>query len=195
MLPFFHKLQEDDPNEEFTWERLRDLDQDTRCHAISLAPDTSPINQLVKFCTAGADYVVRIYRTNLDDSDTVQEVNRHTSYVNDVAWEPSGHFLASVSDDHSCQIRSQHDDFKSEVVFRLKSPGMVVRWHPDGGDKVLVAEKRGTIHIYNIDSRQIVHSIETSKSPLMGADWCLRNPLLVTALSAGEASVFDLQCP
>lgn len=186
-------------NEDFTWERLRELDtkEDTRSHAIALAPDSSlsVLPKSVKFCTAGADFVVRIYRTNLCDNDTVQIVNRHTSYVNDVAWEPSGRYLASVSDDHSCQIRSQHDDFKSEVVFRLKSPGIVVRWHPDGGEKVLVAEKRGTIHIYNIESQQIVYSIDTAKSPLMDADWCLRNSLLVTALSAGEASVYDLRCP
>lgn len=184
-------------NEQFTWERLRELDQDTRSHAIAIAPDSSlsMLPKLVKFCTAGADFVVRIYRSNLDDSDTVQEVNRHTSYVNDVAWESSGKYLASVSDDHSCQIRCQQDDFKSEVIFRLKSPGMIVRWHPDTPDKVLVAEKHGIIHIYNIESRQIIHSIETNKSPLMGADWCLRNPFLVTALSAGEATVFDLRCP
>lgn len=176
---------------------MRELDQDIRSHAIALAPDTSVsmLPNLVKFCTAGADFVVRIFRSNLDDSDTVQEVNRHTSYVNDVAWESSGKFLASVSDDHSCQIRCQHDEFKSEIVFRLKSPGMIIRWHPDNPDKVLVGEKRGTIHIFNIESRQIVHSIETSKSPLMGADWCLRNPFLVTTLAAGEASVYDLRCP
>lgn len=172
------------------------MDQDIRSHAIALAPDTSlsVLPKLVKFAVAGADFVVRIFRSNLDDSDTVQEVNRHTSYANDVAWEPSGKYLASVSDDHSCQIRSQIDDFKSEIVFRLKSPGTRVRWHPEDPDKVLVAEKRGTIHIYNIDSRQIVHSIDT-KSPLMGADWSLHNPFLVTALAAGEASVFDLRCP
>lgn len=176
---------------------MRELDQDTRSHAIAVAPDStlSMLPKLVKFCTAGADFVVRIYRSNLDDSDTVQEVNRHTSYVNDVAWEPSGKYLASVSDDHSCQIRCQQDDFKSEVIFRLKSPGMIVRWHPETPDKMLVAEKHGIIHIYNIESRQVIHSIETNKSPLMGADWCLRNPLLVTALSAGEATVFDLRCP
>lgn len=173
------------------------MDQDIRSHAIAISPDTSLsiLPKLVQFCTAGADFVVRIYRSNLHNSDTVQRVNRHTSYVNDVAWDPCGRYLASVSDDHSCQIRSKRDHFKSEVMFRLKSPGMVVRWHPEGSDKILVAEKRGTIHIFNIESRQNVHSIETFKSPLMGADWCLRNPLLVTALSAGEASVFDLRCP
>lgn len=183
-------------NEEFTWKRLRELDQDRRSHAIAIAPDTSLslLPKLVKFCTAGDDFVVRIFRSNLDDSDTVQEVNRHTSYVNDVAWESTGKYLASVSDDHSCQIRGQLDDFKSEVVFRLKSPGMIVRWHPENPEKVLVAEKRGTIHMYNIDSRQIVQSIDT-KSPLMGADWSIHNPFLVTALAAGEASVFDLRCP
>ncbi|XP_031640434.1 nucleoporin Nup37 [Contarinia nasturtii] len=189
---------EDNNNEEFTWERLRELDQDTRSHAIAFSPETS-LSMLpkptIKFCTAGADFIVRIFRSNLDDNDTVQEVNRHTSYVNDVAWDLSGKYLASVSDDHSCQIRSQNDDFKSEIIFRLKSPGITVCFHPENPDKVLVAEKRGTIVIFNIENQNAVNSIETNKSPLMGADWNLRNQFLVTSIAAGEASVFDLRCP
>lgn len=150
----------------------------------------------VKFCTAGADFLIRVYRTNLADNDTVQCLNGHTSYVNDLAWEPnSGKYLASVSDDHSCQIRNQKDEFEIQMIFRLKSPGMIVRWHPNDTEKLLVAEKRGTIHIYNIESKQITLSIETTKAPLMSADWCIRNHLLVTALAAGEIIAFDLSYP
>lgn len=72
---------------------------------------------------------------------------------------------------------------------------MIVRWHPDNVDKLMVAEKRGTIHIYNVEKRQITMSIECPKSPLMSADWCPRNHLFITALGAGEAAVFDLRCP
>lgn len=191
-------LQEENDNDEFLWEELREIDHDTRCHAIAIAPDTSllALPKLVKFCTADADFIIRVYRTNLDDSDSVQCLKGHTSYVNDVAWEPStGKYLASVSDDHSCQIRSQKDDFEVQTTFRFKSPGIIVRWHPDDTDKLLVAEKRGTIHIYNILSKQIALSIETTKAPLMSADWSIKNHLMVTALSAGEIITFDLRYP
>lgn len=174
------------------------MDQNKRCHAIAFSPNTSlsVLPKKIKFCTAGADYIVRIYRSNLNDSDTIQEVNRHTSYVNDVAWEKTtGKYLASVSDDHSVQVRSQNDNYKSEIVFRLKSSGMAVRWHPENHEKLIVAEKRGTIHIYNVGSRQITLSIESSKVPLMSIDWYSKNQLLVCALVAGEAAVFDLRCP
>lgn len=189
-------MQEENENCEFEWKRLRELDQETRCNAIKLAPDTtlSLLPKQIKFCTAGADFRVRIYRSNLDNSDAVQVANKHRSYVNDVSWEPkTGKYLASVSDDHTCKVRRQHDD--SEIVFRFKSPGMIVRWHPDEINKLLVAEKRGTIHIYNVEKRQITFSIEHSKSPLMSADWCPRNHFHIIALGAGEATVFDLRYP
>lgn len=195
-FPFL--LQEESDTDEFSWEQLKELNHDVRCHAIAFAPDSSLVilPKNVKFSTADADFKIRIYRSNLQDSDTVQCLTGHTSYVNDLAWEPTnGKYLASVSDDHSCQIRGQHDDFENQIIFRFKSPGMVVRWHPDDLDKLLVAEKRGTIHIYNINSKQITLSIETSKPPLMSADWCPKNHLHVAALAAGEIIIFDLRCP
>lgn len=177
---------------------MRELNQSIRCHAIAFSPETtlSMLPKQVTFCTAGADYLVRIYRHNLVDTDTVQEVNRHTSYINDVAWEiNSGKYLASVSDDHSCQIRCQQDNFKSEIVFRLKSAGVAVRWHPEHEEKLLVAEKRGTIHMYNVESRQITISIDSTKVPLLDVDWCWKNQLLVSTLVGGEVAIFDLRCP
>lgn len=201
MFSFSFKIiylyQEDNESKDLNWEKLRELDNDTRCQAISFAPDSSlDLPKHIKFCTAGADFVVRIFRSNLVDSDTVQEISGHTSYVNDVAWEPNtGKYLASVSDDHSCHIRSQSDDFKSEIIFRFKSPAMAVRWHTERMEKLLVAEKRGTIHVYNIESRQIVLSIETSKAPLVTADWCMRNDLAISSLAAGEISIYDLRFP
>ena len=152
--------------------------------------------KVVTFCTAGADFQIRIFRTNLEDKDTVQCLPGHTSYINDLAFEPSmGKYLASVSDDHSCHIRNVQDNYEEKAIFRIKSPGMAVCWHPDEPSKILVAEKRGIIHIYNFVLKQITLSIETSKSPLMSADWCSKNRLFVSALAAGELVTFDLRHP
>lgn len=151
---------------------------------------------MATFCTAGADFRLRVFRSNLEDSDTVQILDGHTGYINDVAFEPAtGKYLASVSDDHSCKIRSKKDNFESQMVFRFKSPTMAVCWHPDDSEKLLVAEKRGTIHLYNLVGKQITLSIETNKAPLMSADWCSRNRCFVTALVAGEVIAFDLRYP
>lgn len=145
---------------------------------------------------ADADFKLRIYRTNLQDSDTVQCLNGHNGYINDVAWEPvSGKYIASVSDDHSCVIRSRQDNYENQIIFRFKSPVMSVSWHPEDTDKLMVAEKRGTIHMYNVVARQIILSIDTTRTPLMSADWCSRNRCFVSALVAGEIISFDLRYP
>lgn len=176
---------------------MRELNHDIRCHAISFAPDlSSDLPKKVKFCTADSDFVIRIYRTNLEDSDTIQEVCGHTSYVNDLVWEPiCGKYLASASDDHSCQVYSQNDDYRSRIKFFLKSAAMGVQFHKNQMDKLLVAEKRGTIHVCNIERKQILLSIETSIAPLLCADWCLRNHLTIISLPAGEITIFDLRFP
>lgn len=170
----------------------------SRCHAIAFSPDTNVLSlpKSVTFCVAGSDYSLQVFRTNLQDSDTIQCLQGHTSYINDVAWEPfSGKYLASASDDHSCEIRSRQNNFESFAIFRFKSPAMSVRWHFDDSDKLMIAEKRGTIHMYNVVAKQIILSIETTKAPLMSADWCLRNRYFVTALVAGEVIAFDLRYP
>lgn len=77
----------------------------------------------------------------------------HTSYINAVAWDPEGRYLASVSDDNSCIIWTNNDEQCSEhSLFPLKSAGMSVKWHPDDSEKILVAEKKGVIHMYNVVS-------------------------------------------
>lgn len=180
---------------------LKELNNSSRCHAIAFSPETTLLTlpKTVTFCTAGADFRLRIYRTDLQDSNTVQCLDGpdcHTGYINDVSWEPNtGKYLASVSDDHSCQIRSQSENYSVQMVFRFKSPAVSVCWHQDDPDKLLVAEKRGIIHLYNVVARQIILSIETTKAPLMSADWCMRNRSAIVAIAAGEIIAFDTKHP
>lgn len=194
-------LQEDSDTELLQYEKLKELRYDTRCHAIAFAPETNLLTlpKAVVFCAVGADFRLRIYRSDLCEADTLQCLDNHdahSDYVNDVAWEPnSGKYLASVSDDHSCKIRSAADNYSTHTVFRFKSAAMSVRWHRDDADKLMVAEKRGTIHLYNIVARQIILSIETTKQPLMCADWFARNRCLIVAIAAGEIIAFDTRYP
>lgn len=80
-------------------------------------------------------------------------------------------------------------------MLQLKSAIMSVKWHPDDNGKLLVAEKQGNIYMYKVETAQIILSIETSKSPLISADWSLNNRLFVTALAAGDIITYDLRRP
>ncbi|XP_055904017.1 nucleoporin Nup37 [Eupeodes corollae] len=189
------RFPEETDTETFGWERLKDIYHESRCHAIAFAPKTSlaVVPKVVTLCAAGADFNLRIFRTDLDQNDTVQILKGHTNYVNDVAWEPEEEFLASVSDDHSCKIWSSAHSFETVTTFCLSSAGMSVRWHPDEPGKVLVAEKKGIIHLYNVRSQQAIMSLESPKVPLMSADWSLHNRLFVTALAGGDVITWDLR--
>lgn len=161
---------------------------------MSFAPETSlaAIPKIVTFCAAGADFLLRIFRTDLQNADTVQCLKGHSNYVNDIAWDSEGEFLASVSDDYTCKIWSSESNYENVITFCLTSAGMSVRWHPEEPHKVLVAEKKGVIHFYNVRSQQAIISIDSPKNPLMCADWSLNNCNFVTALAGGEIVTWDL---
>lgn len=189
------KFPEESEIEQFEWHQLKELYHESRCHAITFAPETSlaVLPKVVTFCAAGADFILRIYRSDLQNSDTIQQLKGHTSYINDVAWEPEGEYLASVSDDHTCIIWNARDNFETVTNFCLTSAGMSVKWHPEEIGKMLVAEKNGIIHIYNAKSQQVIMSLESPKIPLMCADWALSNRLFITAVAGGDVFTWDLR--
>jgi WD40 repeat protein len=48
----------------------------------------------------------------------------HTNYVNCIAYESDGQFLASVSDDHKCKLWNIKEDNSCTATFFLTSPGI-----------------------------------------------------------------------
>uniref|UniRef100_A0A1B0FLK1 Nucleoporin Nup37 n=1 Tax=Glossina morsitans morsitans TaxID=37546 RepID=A0A1B0FLK1_GLOMM len=150
----FVRFPEETESESFFWEKVRDIHHETRCHALCFSPDTSLmiIPKNVTLCAAGSDFLLRIFRTDLENPDTVQTLKGHTNYVNEISWSNECEFLASV----------------------------------------MVAEKKGAIHMYNVRSQQSVISVECPKIPLLTADWALNNYHIITALSGGEIVTFDM---
>lgn len=69
-------MQEETETETFEWHQLKEIAHETRCHAICFSPDTSlaVLPKCVKFCAAGADYNLRIFRSALTERDTVHVV-------------------------------------------------------------------------------------------------------------------------
>ncbi|KAH8296085.1 hypothetical protein KR054_001515 [Drosophila jambulina] len=173
-----------------------DIVDERRCvSALAFAPDTSlnctPKN--VTLCAARGD-LLDIFRTDLGDFNTVQKLRGHKDYINDVAWVCDGSLLASVSDDFTCRFWNTADE-QNVITFRLTSAGMSVKAHPDDSSKVLVAEKKGIIRLYNVNSKQAVISVQSPKFPLMSADWAHSNRFFITALAGGDVVTWDLNRP
>jgi len=189
--------EDDDLEDELEFQLLREFHHETRVSALAWSPDTSlsVLPKCVSFASAGADYKVRLFTSDLVSSHTLQVLCGHTNYVNYVTYEPAGQFLASVSDDHTCKIWNIKEDNSCTATFFLTSPGMAVCYHREEVGKLLVAEKNGLIHLYNILSHQAILSLDSGCVPLMSADWSPSNCLLVAAVAGGELLVWDMSRP
>lgn len=138
----------------------------------------------MRFATASSDGKVRIFCSNLQEKDDISVLDGHRGPVNAVAWEPhSGEAVASVGDDNTCRVWGLDGEQRACLV--LRSPGTAVAWHPDEAGKLLVAEKRGTLRLYNALSWQPLMSLDTGPqgAPLLSADWSVCNSLLLGAVA------------
>ena len=61
----------------------------------------------------------------------------------------------------------------------FRSAVMAVSWHPDEISKLMVAEKSGILHMFNIVSYHPILSLDCGTGPLLSADWSLYNSLLI----------------
>lgn len=81
------------------------------------------------FCTAADDYKLRIFKSDLSES-TCKVLNAHSSYINDISFDPENNYLASVSDDETAKIWST-DEFDCVATLMLTSAGNFVDYyHP-----------------------------------------------------------------
>ncbi|KAH8384114.1 hypothetical protein KR009_012170 [Drosophila setifemur] len=185
---------------EFMWNHLQDLELSVKDQrgvtALAFSPETSlnctPNN--VTVCAAqGCD--LNVFRTDLGQFNTVQALEGHSDYINDASWVCEGELLASVSDDFTCRFWTIAGTPENVITFCLSSAGMSVKSHPEDANKVLVAEKKGIIHLYNVRTKQTVISVEAPKFPLMSADWANSNRLFITALAGGDVVTWDLNRP
>ena len=56
----------------------------------------------------------------------------------------------------------------------------------------MVAEKKGIIRFYNMESRRPIMTLDSGHLPLLCADWSPGNALQVAAAAATEWMVFDV---
>ncbi|NXW60043.1 NUP37 protein, partial [Eurystomus gularis] len=120
-----------------------------------------------------------------------QTFDGHSDYINDLVFAPKeGQEIASVSDDHTCRVWDLEGNEKAHFV--LRSPGMSVCWHPEEAFKLMVAEKNGTIRFYDLITQQAILSLECEQTPLMSADWCLKNTLKIGAVAGSDWLMWDM---
>ncbi|XP_058807153.1 nucleoporin Nup37 isoform X2 [Phymastichus coffea] len=188
--------EDDDVVEDIIYTPLRTFHHDTRIHAIAWSPESSlsVVPKIISFCVAGADYKIRLYNSDLGETNTYAVLEGHTDYVNSIAYDPEGELLASVSDDHTCKLWPIKEGQNCILTFYLTSPGMNVSWHSEETGKLLVAEKNGVIRMYNVRSQQAIMSVDAGSIPLSTADWG-PNPLKVACIASGELIVWDMSKP
>ncbi|KAH8381390.1 hypothetical protein KR093_003935 [Drosophila rubida] len=185
---------------EFMWNHVQDLDimeKDSRCHTIAFSPDTS-LNctpNKVSVCVGLGNCDIKLFHTDLNQYSSMHNLKGHSDYVNDITWCCEGELLASVSDDYSCRFWNIDTDMENVITYYMSSAGMSVKTHPEDPNKVLIAEKRGVVHLYNVRSKQTVVSVESPKFPLMSADWANSNRMFVTAIAGGDIVSWDLNRP
>lgn len=190
-----YNKDEDETVEDIAYKPFRTFRHDTRPHAIAWSPETSlsVVPKVLMFCVAGADFKIRLYSSDLNEN-TVCQMEGHKDYINSICYETEGELLASVSDDHTCKLWAVKEDEKCISTFYLTSPGMSVSFHLEKSGKLLVGEKNGLIHMYDVRSQQAIMSLDTDIVPLMSIDWG-PNPLKVAAIAAGKLILWDISKP
>ncbi|KAF5285623.1 hypothetical protein FQR65_LT13104 [Abscondita terminalis] len=190
---------------------LAKFNNEVACTALALSSETgiNTLPQTVIFCSAGSDYKLRIYKSELGKElyckvffnismlfiliMKLKVLSGHSSYINEISYDPENNYIASVSDDNTVRIWDIHD-FSCIAVLLLTSPGMSTCWHREDTSKLMVAEKSGLIRFYNVNTQKQILSLEFGK-PLSAAHWAPSDSQMIASLHLGELVIWDLSHP
>jgi len=160
-----------------------------------LSSDSMP--KLCRIATAGSDSKIRIYNSNLAQSEDVMELCGHTDTINSVAFhpDPEENFLVSCSDDFTCKIWSTSDGTLLKTI-PLNSPGMAIRFNAMESSKFLVLEKSGLVWIVSMTADLTpITSLSNSychQDPCLDADWSATDPSRVVTALGGRILYWNL---
>ncbi|KAK5643283.1 hypothetical protein RI129_007128 [Pyrocoelia pectoralis] len=180
--------------ENISLKELAQMHNGVTCMALAISSETT-INTFphnVVFCSAGDDYKIRLFKSDLGLHSSTKILSGHSDYINDISYDPESNYLASVSDDNTVKIWDVVN-YTCETLF-LTSPGTAVCWHREDSSKLMVAEKIGLIRFYNVNTQKPILSLEFGK-PLSAAHWSPSDSQVICSLHLGELVVWDLSHP
>ncbi|KAK3878314.1 hypothetical protein Pcinc_017042 [Petrolisthes cinctipes] len=162
---------------------------------VSLAWSPNSTLRAVPSClqvaVASVDNTIMQLSSDLADSNTIQEILSHSDFVNSVSYNgDSGCLVASTGDDLTARVWDASSNTQI-AKFLLTSPGMVVCFHPEDLDLLMVAEKKGVVRVYSVSSGTSTLYLRCP-GPLLGADWSLPEPALIVAAGAKGLTVWNV---
>ena len=206
---------------------LKEINHDGRVQCLAWSPSTRAASQkyiLASSGTKGGNVNLFQLAPGNDRLQIFQDrkYQGNADYVNQIAFQPdTGEQLAHGGDGGSVVLRTTSSGAKN-YTFALSSPAMAVVWNPVEPSKLLVAEKTGQIHIFNVLNYSVnvvsnltkspmpllllnlivilfifqpILSFDGGPGPLLSADWSLKNSLFVVAAIRSEIMVWDISKP
>ncbi len=133
---------------------LKEINHNGRVQCLAWDYKTDLCSHFLRFATGGSKDVSVFTLSESGEQVRVMQAG-HTDYVNDIAFQPyaseggAEQVVASGSDDCTLLV---HDSLTGRRIHAVtfSSPCMSVKWHPGEGSKLLAAEKRGVMHIFNM---------------------------------------------
>lgn len=189
------KFQEEDDEmeDEIEFQRLHKFNHDVRPDCLAWNPESSvtTLPKHVSFCTGGADYQLRLFESDLASDHTVQVLEGHVSYVNSIAYDMDGEYLASGSDDFTCRLWAMKEKYTCAAVMNFRTAVVSVSFHQEEPGKLMVALKKGKIILVNVNTQQRIMTFDCGTEPLLSADWSPSNSLCVVAVAEQELTWWD----
>jgi len=172
------------------------------CPVITVAwspiASTDSVPKVCKFATAGTDGKIRIYSSDLSNSENVLELVGHGDNVNSIAFQPDVEekYLVSTSDDFTCKIWSTETGNLLKTI-PLESPGMTVKFNMSEPSKFFILEKSGLVSIvstYNFTPVTSLSHCYGCRDPSLNADWSSSDPTHIAVASGGRIQHWNLNC-
>ena len=142
-------------------------------------------------CVAGADHCLRIFYFDLAGEQTVLLLDGHTARVNAVAYDTTGQWVASTSDDRTARVWSAESGNQLTAI-QLESPGVGLAWHPpdvttDNSARFVVAERRGLVRMFQKPNPSPILSLQARIRPLADVSWNTLKPMRLGAATANSS--------
>ena len=85
----------------------------------------------MEFATAGADFIVRVWKGAAGEIVEAGKLERHRSWVRSVSW---GEDLVSGAEDGAVVMWERGSEWEAKEIFNCKSPVWSICWNEYGGE-------------------------------------------------------------